>query len=86
MQHPPSAQAEAPPRAALADVTNTYQQSTRWANMTKGQEKLLAEAGKRIKPLQLQPAPDLPQHTKGKPKAQPTPSYDIKVFGQITMR
>ncbi len=68
---------------ALADITNTHKQSTRWANMTQGQEMLLAEAGKRIKPLELKPPPPLQQRNKGKPKAQPAPNHDIRSFGHI---
>ncbi len=54
--------AEAPPRPAIADVTNTQV----WVashqvvqHDPQGQEMLLAEGGKRIKLLELKPPPPL---------------------------
>ncbi len=55
MQHPPS-KADSPTRAAMADTTNNHKQSTKWANMTLGQEMMLAKGGERIKLLELNPA------------------------------
>jgi hypothetical protein len=57
----------------MADITNNHKQSTKWANMTQGQEML----------LELKPPPPLQQRSKGKPEAQPAPNHDIRSFTHI---